>query len=47
MIADGHGYLDRAGGWRCWRQLMATVLAGNMLGDALRDRLNPTLASRW
>ncbi|MFO1311788.1 MAG: ABC transporter permease [Burkholderiales bacterium] len=49
MIADGRGYLEQ--GW--WMALlpgaalMATVLAGNMLGDALRDRLNPTLASRW
>ena len=49
MIADGRGYLEQ--GW--WMALlpggalMATVLAGNMLGDSLRDRLNPTLASRW
>ena len=49
MIADGRGYLEQA--W--WialcpgAVLMATVLAGNMLGDSLRDRLNPALASRW
>ncbi|MFG1465162.1 ABC transporter permease [Xanthobacter sp. DSM 24535] len=48
MIADGRGYLDRA--W--WISimpgcvLMATVLCGNLLGDALRDRLNPTVRAR-
>lgn len=49
MIADGRGYLERA--W--WISifpglaLMATVLSGNLLGDTLRDRLNPTLRRRW
>jgi peptide/nickel transport system permease protein len=49
MIADGRGYLERA--W--WISvvpgcaLMATVLSGNLLGDVLRDRLNPTLRRRW
>lgn len=49
MIADGRNYLE--GAW--WISilpgctLMATVLAGNLLGDALRDRLNPTLVGRW
>ena len=49
MIADGRGYLERA--W--WISvfpglaLMATVLSGNLLGDALRDRLNPSQRRRW
>jgi peptide/nickel transport system permease protein len=49
MIADGRGYLEQA--W--WISilpgcaLMVTVLAGNLLGDALRDRLNPTHVGRW
>ena len=49
MIADGRGYLERA--W--WISvfpglaLMATVLSGNLLGDALRDRLNPIQRRRW
>lgn len=49
MLADGRGYLERA--W--WISvlpgcaLMATVLSGNLLGDALRDRLNPTMRGRW
>ena len=44
MIAAGRGYLDRA--WLicilpgC--ALMATVLCGNLLGDALRDRFAST-----
>jgi peptide/nickel transport system permease protein len=49
MIADGRGYLEQAS-WIALcpgAVLMATVLAGNMLGDSLRDRLNPALASRW
>jgi peptide/nickel transport system permease protein len=49
MIADGRGYLERAW-WICIMPggaLMATVLSGNLLGDALRDRLNPTLRGRW
>lgn len=48
MIADGRGYLDRAW-WTCILPgcaLMATVLCGNLLGDALRDRLNPTVRAR-
>ncbi|WP_375460060.1 ABC transporter permease [uncultured Enterovirga sp.] len=49
MIADGRGYLERA--W--WISifpglaLMTTVLSGNLLGDTLRDRLNPSLRRRW
>lgn len=49
MIADGRGYLERA--W--WisvlpgAALMATVLSGNLIGDVLRDRLNPSLRRRW
>ncbi|MFG1214652.1 ABC transporter permease [Xanthobacter flavus] len=48
MIADGRGYLDRAW-WICILPgcaLMVTVLCGNLLGDALRDRLNPTVRAR-
>jgi peptide/nickel transport system permease protein len=49
MIADGRGYLERA--W--WISilpgcaLMASVLAGNLVGDALRDKLSPTLSDKW
>lgn len=49
MIADGRGYLE--GAW--WISvfpglaLMMTVLSGNLLGDTLRDRLNPSLRRRW
>lgn len=49
LIADGREYLEQA--W--WitlfpgAALMATVLAGNMLGDIMRDRLSPTLGNRW
>lgn len=48
MIADGRGFLDRAW-WICilpGSALMVTVLCGNLLGDALRDRLNPTVRAR-
>jgi peptide/nickel transport system permease protein len=49
MIADGRGYLE--GAW--WISilpgcaLMASVLAGNLVGDALRDKLSPTLSEKW
>jgi peptide/nickel transport system permease protein len=46
MIADGRGYLETAW-WICampGAALMLAVLSANLLGDALRDRLSPTLA---
>lgn len=49
MIADGRGYLETA--W--WISgipgvvLMAAVLAANLLGDSLRDKLSPTLTRAW
>jgi peptide/nickel transport system permease protein len=49
MIADGRGYLESA--W--WISilpgcaLMASVLAGNLVGDALRDKLSPTMSDKW
>lgn len=49
LIADGRGQIGNA--W--WITimpglvLMATVLSINLLGDALRDRLSPTLSNRW
>ncbi len=46
MIADGRGYLETAW-WICampGAMLMLAVLTANLLGDALRDRLSPTLA---
>jgi peptide/nickel transport system permease protein len=49
MIADGRGYLETAW-WICAFPgivLMAAVLAANVLGDALRDRLSPTLNGAW
>jgi peptide/nickel transport system permease protein len=49
MIADGRGYLETAW-WICafpGLVLMAAVLAANTLGDALRDRLSPTLQGQW
>ncbi|MDR5760612.1 ABC transporter permease [Caballeronia sp. LZ035] len=49
MMADGRGYLENAW-WICVMPgalLMLTVLSVNLLGDALRDRLNPSLAGRW
>jgi peptide/nickel transport system permease protein len=49
MIADGRGYLETAW-WICGipgMVLMVAVLAANLLGDALRDRLSPTLTRAW
>lgn len=49
MIADGRGYLETAW-WICafpGLVLMAAVLSANLLGDALRDRLSPTLTRAW
>ena len=46
MIADGRGYLETAW-WICAMPgfvLMLAVLSANLLGDALRDWLSPTLA---
>lgn len=45
MIADGRGYLETAW-WICampGAALMLAVLSTNLLGDALRDWLSPTL----
>ncbi len=49
MIADGRGYLETAW-WICafpGVTLMVAVLSCNLLGDALRDRLNPTMSRTW
>jgi len=49
MIADGRGYLETAW-WICGIPgvvLMLTVLSANLLGDALRDWLSPTLTRAW
>ncbi|HZQ60113.1 MAG TPA: ABC transporter permease, partial [Casimicrobiaceae bacterium] len=49
MIADGRGYLETAW-WICGfpgMVLMLAVLSANLLGDALRDRLSPTLSRAW
>jgi peptide/nickel transport system permease protein len=49
MIADGRGYLETAW-WICTFPglvLMSAVLSANLLGDALRDRLNPSLSRAW
>jgi peptide/nickel transport system permease protein len=49
MIADGRQYLETAW-WICGIPglvLMATVLAANLLGDALRDWLSPTASRNW
>jgi len=49
MIADGRGYLETAW-WICafpGLTLMAAVLSCNLLGDALRDRLNPAMSRSW
>lgn len=49
MIADGRGYLETAW-WICGipgMVLMVTVLLANQLGDALRDRLSPTMSRGW
>lgn len=49
MISDGRGYLETA--W--WISafpglaLMAAVLSCNLMGDALRDFLTPTMARAW
>ncbi len=48
MIADGRGYLETAW-WICampGAALMVAVLSANLLGDALRDWLSPTLPRR-
>jgi peptide/nickel transport system permease protein len=49
MIADGRGYLETAW-WICGipgMVLMVAVLSANLLGDALRDWLSPTLTRAW
>jgi peptide/nickel transport system permease protein len=49
MIADGRGYLERAW-WICGVPglvLMCAVLSANLLGDALRDRLSPSMSQAW
>ncbi|MBK6395316.1 MAG: ABC transporter permease [Betaproteobacteria bacterium] len=49
LIADGRGYLETAW-WICafpGLVLMVAVLSANLLGDALRDRLSPTLPRAW
>ncbi len=49
MIADGRGHLSGAW-WVCVAPggvLIATVLAANLLGDALRDRLNTSVPESW
>lgn len=49
MIADGRGYLATAW-WICAAPgavLMLAVLSANLLGDALRDWLSPTLTRAW
>jgi len=49
MIADGRGYLETAW-WICavpGTVLMLAVLSANLLGDALRDRLSPTMLRAW
>ena len=49
MIADGRGYLETAW-WICGIPglvLMVAVLSANLLGDALRDWLSPTMSRAW
>lgn len=49
LISDGRGYLETAW-WICafpGLVLMVAVLSANLLGDALRDRLSPTLTRAW
>ncbi|HVR49357.1 MAG TPA: ABC transporter permease [Pseudorhodoferax sp.] len=49
MIAEGRGFLSSAW-WVCVAPgavLIATVLAANLLGDALRDRLNTAIPESW
>ncbi|MGC3983726.1 MAG: ABC transporter permease [Pseudorhodoferax sp.] len=49
MIAEGRGFLSTAW-WVCVAPgavLIVTVLAANLLGDALRDRLNTAIPESW
>src|SRR5450830_1910164 len=49
MIAEGRGHLSTAW-WVCVAPgavLILTVLAANLLGDELRDRINPILPQTW
>lgn len=49
MIAEGRGFLSSAW-WVCVAPgavLIVTVLAANLLGDALRDRLNTAIPESW
>lgn len=49
MIAEGRGFLSNAW-WVCvlpGAVLIVAVLAANLLGDALRDRLNPVIPATW
>ncbi len=49
MIAEGRGFLSTAW-WVCvipGAVLIVTVLATNLLGDALRDRLNSSVPETW
>lgn len=49
MIAEGRGFLSTAW-WVCVAPgavLIVTVLATNLLGDALRDRLNTAIPESW
>lgn len=49
MIAEGRGHLSNAW-WVCVMPgavLIATVLAANLLGDALREKLNPVIPETW
>lgn len=49
LIAEGRGFLSNAW-WVCVFPgvvLIAAVLSANILGDALRDRLNPALPPTW
>ena len=49
MIADGRGYLETAW-WICAVPgvvLMVAVLCANLLGDALRDWLSPSMTRAW
>jgi peptide/nickel transport system permease protein len=49
MIAEGRGQLSTAW-WVCVMPgavLIATVLAANLLGDLLREKLNPVIPETW
>lgn len=49
MIAEGRGHLSNAW-WVCVMPgavLIFTVLAANLLGDALREKLNPVIPETW